>query len=841
MKDRARLSLHGLFLLCGLSVACAGPRPTIPMEVEYADCRAVWVPGPVCVLAEKRNLRLWVQAPQEARIEIRAGGRPLAATAKTVLDGQRFSLTLPPGAEAVEVLVETQKGQASWSLSLAGPESEEHRGHDVIREVNERKSLMGADILALRLGKVRETLDGLRAPPQAPAEFRYDVTYYRCLLADSEGDYRSALAAVQQAGEIAERIGWKRYQLIAEEKMALLLRVLGRSSDSARLFERLLRRPVANSCDEAQLLNNHAWSALLAREAGESFGDPTPFLERALEEYAACESATIEKKGNILFNLALAHLQEGRLSQAKDLLARARKMEPHAPAPHRLWWFDLEGRIALREQRPAEALRPFAALEKLASETSSPDGRLRAAFGQAQTHEALGDPAAALEVLRKAEALIDEQSLQVPIQEGRELFVATRQAVASLHVEILLDQNRNAQALDVARQARSRVLRQLESSDRIAGLPPERRARWERLLTEYHERRAALEERAKNDWELPLDQLHHEEAAREAEAEALKKLLDEAFLILGNPGVRPGEAPRSPRPGELILAYHPLPRGWVGFAADGKTVAVHRFELPDLSRTAELSSRLLLPFRTAIRQARRLRILPSGPLQAVDFHALPFDGDVLLARAPVIYGLDLPTAESAAPPGRHALLVADPRENLLSALGEARTVAKALEGWSPPWITEELTAGKASAATVRSRLAGADLLHYAGHGSFAGVGGWESGLLLAGETRLTLGDLLTLERAPAWVVLSGCDTGRTSVETPVESLGLAQAFLLAGSRAVVASTRLVDDRAAPELFTELYRQWGREPDLAVALQRAQLAWRQKSSRADWQGFRLFEP
>ena len=106
---------------------------------------------------------------------------------------------------------------------------------------------------------------------------------------------------------------------------------------------------------------------------------------------------------------------------------------------------------------------------------------------------------------------------------------------------------------------------------------------------------------------------------------------------------------------------------------------------------------------------------------------------------------------------------------------------------------------------------------------------------------MTLGDLLALERVPAWVVLSGCDTGRSSTEVSVESLGLPHAFLLAGSRAVIASTRQADDRAVPEFFTDLYRQWKRQPDLTVALQRAQLSWRQRNPGTDWASFRLFEP
>jgi CHAT domain-containing protein len=90
-------------------------------------------------------------------------------------------------------------------------------------------------------------------------------------------------------------------------------------------------------------------------------------------------------------------------------------------------------------------------------------------------------------------------------------------------------------------------------------------------------------------------------------------------------------------------------------------------------------------------------------------------------------------------------------------------------------------------------------------------------------------------------VLSACETGKSSIQVPIESLGLAQAFLLAGSRAVIASVRPVKDSDLPAFFPELYREWHRQPDLAVALQRAQLSWRKRYPRADWQSFRLFEP
>jgi cellulose synthase operon protein C len=838
-----QISLYGVLLL----LAGASPPSTMPLEVEYAGCEAVLLSGPVCGLKESRELRLWVKTPSEAQIEIRAAGKRLHAAGEPVQDGQYFALNVPAGATRVHVLAETSDGAAAWSLALEPQvrQARQEMFRNLMKEIGQVASSLDEHLQNRRLAAARKMLDGLELPPEAPAEFRCVEAYFRGVLADKEGDHRSALASMQEAVEIANRVGLKEFHRQAQEALALLFLGVGRSSESAELFELLAwTADEKNPCNKARLLNNQAWSELLAREAGESFGDPTPTFEKAFATYEACEYFTPSRKLNLLINLALAHLQEGRLARAKDFLAQTRKLEDHATLLLTLWWLDLEARIALLDGSTAEALRLFEHLEELAAGTSSPDGRLRAAVGQARAHMALGDRTTALEVLRRAEALLDEQSLQISIHEGRETFMATRQAIVSLHVELLLKQSEEEDALTVARQSRSRMLRQLERSDRLASLTPARRAEWDRLLKGYQQKRAALEERTKDDWRLPLDQLRREQAARAAEAGELNRLLDQAFLILGPPGEQPGAVLSPPSPGELILAYHPLLHGWVGFATDGKTVAVHPFDLPpgELNPSEELSRHLLLPFGAQIKRAERLRILASGRLQEVDFNALPFDGDILLAKHPLVYGLDLPVPPgSAQTPGRRALLVADPRDNLPKAFGEVQGVQKALESRVRPWATEMLKTAEASLEAVLDRLATVDLFHYAGHGKFSGFGGWESSLLLAEKTRLTLGDLLALERVPAWVVLSACESGRSSTETPVESLGLAHAFLLAGSQGVIASTEPAKDIEMPQFFADLYRQWDHDSDLAVALQEAQLSWRKRNPKANWQSFRLFVP
>lgn len=829
-----------LLLLLGISAGSAYP-PRTQLEVDYHGCRAVLLPGLECVLGSKRKLLLWVRASPDSQIEIRADEERIEADVTP--DGQSYSLRIPQRATRLYVLVEATDGRAFWSLPFAERKSATSR--DLLDETYGLMLRVDKGIRARQLVETRKALDSLRLPPKAPAEALFLLSFYRSQLTEREGNYRLALPEIQKAADLAERLKLSQ-QVVAKHQLALLLQGLGRFRESARLFDQLRQSDLADPCERARLFNNQAWSTLLAREAGERFGNPTALLEKSLETYKTCKDFRLSQRVNILINLALAHLQEGRLLEAETLLIQAQDLEPNLPVPLRLWWLDLKARIALRESQPLEALHLFDDLQGLALITGSSDGGLRAALGKAQSQEALGDRKTALETLREAETQLDEQSLQIPLQEGRETFMATRYALVSLHLELLVRQGQTTEAFDVARHSRSRMLRQLKRGNRMANLTQEQRERWERFSTEYQEKRAALEERAKNDWRIPLDRRNRELAGWEAERKAMQKALDQAFQVFEDPGEQPDPEPPPPRPGELILAYHPLPSGWIAFAAEGKSVTAHRFGLPPdiLSRSEEEQSRLLLPtpFHASIKRATKIRILPTGILQKVDFHALPFNGDVLLATNPVVYGLDLPVpAETAPASGRRALLVADPREDLQGALLEAQAVKRILGSSARPWITEELKESEASSAAMMQELVSADLLHYAGHGTFSGFGGWESSLLLAEETQLTLGDILALQRVPAMVVLSGCETGRSSNETPVESLSLAHAFLLSGSQAVIASSRKVNDHTVPDFFTDFYRRWDHEPDRARALQRAQLSWRQRNPKADWKAFRLFEP
>lgn len=729
-----------------------------------------------------------------------------------------------------------------------------HAAGRILDEADDAGVLAWLLIQRREFAAARRLLTALELPAGSPAEAVYYRHNYLGLLAEQVGDTRSALAELGAAAEQAERVGSLREWYGTEHVLARHLQELGRSSEAASLFRRLDRFPSSEllPCDRPEMLVNQAWSLLLAGEAHENRIDPLALLAESerVARRAGCPRPA-ESRLNFLLNETLAHLQAGRPDAARARLGEARPLFGAATPLDRLWSLELEARLELEAGDPRAALDKYKDLDELAVHASSPEGLWRAAYGTAQCHAALGRTADALAASRRAEVLLEKASLEIPIHEGRNTFAAQHERATNLHLKLLLDAGRNAEALTTARRDRSRFLRELARGDRLAHLTAAEQAAWDGALSEYWSRRDAIDRGAGSDRFLPADQRPAREAARAREYAQAKRVLDSALTALGS--VADQATPAQPRPGELVLAYHPLPSGWVGFAADGQEVVVTRFELPPavLGRPAELAGLLLpAPFRARIERAARIRVVPYGTLRAVDFHALPYGGrgHILLERCPVVYGLDLALATHGRSPqaqGMHALVVANPtiaRRDLPAAEVEATIVAAALAAQRPAWRVESLRGASATADAVRDALRRAALLHYAGHGSFSGFGGWESELPLAGDTRLILRDLLALGRVPPWVVLSGCDTGKAGLEAPVEGLNLAHAFLLAGSRAVIAATKPVEDRAAQALFADLYRGWNGAPDLASRLRRAQLAaWRRHAPAGEWESFRAFEP
>lgn len=870
-----------LLLVLGLAACRSTPaEPPAPLRIEVSGCADVRRSGECLLPSSGGRLCLWADVPAGEEVQVEGGARvacgasccfavsggasrltvtaagprprqaivalgpvapcPAADTARALRGEGRTEEALagldgPMGSDACAAEVaglrarllldegETEEGIGAFRAALAMRKE----AGSVAGFVND--SLALAHTLTYRVRRSAEAREVIAAAAQAAGPYHEGIArvpYYEGRLLLELGDLRGALDRLREADLRAGRLGLATLRGHAREAMAEALQVLGRPSEAAALLDTLATgdRP---DRDRAMALNNIGWLRLLQAEAEGRGADPLPPLREAARLAAACGDAGL--LANVLLNQALAALQRGDVVGAAALAARARSTQPAPDDYVAEWMLDVDGRVALRSGRAEEALGHFEALAGRAGGSSN--GRWRAELGRGRSLQALGRAVEAAAAYERAEGLLDELALLVPLGEGRTTFLGGHDLGARLLVDLLVELEQPEQALRAARRSASRLVAAVQRIDRLTHLGAAGRAAFERDLDVYRRARAeldALRRSAREATQEELVSLRAREATLEAEA---RSTLDRAFATAG---VRAREE-RPPAEGEVLLVFHPAGDGLVGLAAGAETKAVRLSVMPGDGPVA-LSRKLLEPLRAQIAGARRLRIIAAGPLREVDFHALPWDGGVLGEHVPVAYAVD--TGAPATRGGFGALVVADPSGNLRSARKEGDTVATALRALGPVRV---LAGSAATRGAMVEGLPGAALLHYAGHAEAEGRDGFGSALVLAGEDRLTVGDVLALPAVPQVVVLAACRSGRDDAAGRIQSLGLAQAFVAAGAGAVIAATRPVDDACGALLTASLYEHPltpGSAPD---RLAEAQAALRTAAPHCDGASFRALMP
>jgi CHAT domain-containing protein len=239
----------------------------------------------------------------------------------------------------------------------------------------------------------------------------------------------------------------------------------------------------------------------------------------------------------------------------------------------------------------------------------------------------------------------------------------------------------------------------------------------------------------------------------------------------------------------------------------------------------EIRSAVLLPLARRLRAPRfeRALLVPCGPLGLLPLPALAID-EIAFAYAPSARIL-LELAARRRPTDPVFAAVGNPlsmAHPIPLAAMEAETSAEPF-----PTASRRILLGQAAdRAAVLAALPGATHLHFACHGVFVLVEPLESALLLAGQDRLTVRDLLDrgLDLSAArLVVLSACQTAMSDQEVPDELLGFPAAFLQAGVPAVLGTLWRVGDVATSLLLRDFYRRHvGGGEDPVQALRNAQL-------------------
>lgn len=394
-----------------------------------------------------------------------------------------------------------------------------------------------------------------------------------------------------------------------------------------------------------------------------------------------------------------------------------------------------------------------------------------------------------------------------------------------------------------------------------------------RCSTADYSLKAAAFEQAQPAFDQLIDLLEHE--GESAAAFALADLSRSRLvreLRSGAAGCRAGLTAGSPKsdllpslqarlpPRVLLVQYAVLPERLLAWVVERDAwreveVAIPRRQLErevDLFRQAlessapepvvrrrggDLYQHLVAPLGLPARDDRSLVILPDRTLARIPFSAL-FDRTserYLIEERPVsIMASASLLQRSLRPPARptaseaSVLVVAVPQAaGIYATLPMLKDAAEESRGVLAAYPSGALLSGPtASPDHLMEQARSHSVLHFAGHALANPEDAYRSLLLLAPSERRPDGELaaeeiLTEDLSPLdLVVLAGCRTSEGFRHGRENRLGLAEAFLAAGARNVVASLWDVNDQASHRLMVRFHRHWQASHVASLALRNA---------------------
>lgn len=690
---------------------------------------------------------------------------------------------------------------------LAGRPETEKRFLDAI-ELDRRAGLIALEIkdrLVLSLwygdhgeyGKARGILEGTKTLLALDPQGRAMEPNYRGNIYAATGDLHSARNAFYESELASKRLHplLDAHLTDVYQNSALVLAELGRYDEALQYIDAVdteARRAQLQPRQLAQLASNVGQVISLAQQADGDLAeasprDPIPHLMKARALLSpGGEAADPNALASVELNLALVALRAGRLDEARGYVEAAQASKATIKfvieSSNYIW-----AELALAENNPQLALEYF-------DRMTGADLRVRVLSGRARALEMLDLIEESRDAHRKADELLSEFSVAVPLGQGRSLFLERHREIPSHRIDFLARQAQLAsdpqswleEALSAARVSNGRLLRSL--------CPIDQQAR-----EQYQKESAEIE----RELEEAKDLASNEQKKRATDLERRKQILLTEFGQQHQCAASTS-ALVDPAPEELLLVYHPTPSGWVGFAGlEGHVLAARIGPLP--AARDEQAVLLLQPFAKLLEQAKRVRVGSSGLLQHVDFENLPWQEKTLLAVMPVTRGLDIPARvdQGPRPPFPSGLIIADPNDNFELARKHADVVNRSLTDIYPALptlIDKEAIRDRVLKELQKPEL---ELLHYTGHGWHSGRDGWLSAISLHGGV-LNIADIVALSHVPRYVILASCSTAATDENLAISEFGVAQAFVSKGAEFAIAPTRKVLDEEALRSIKELY-------------------------------------
>lgn len=488
------------------------------------------------------------------------------------------------------------------------------------------------------------------------------------------------------------------------------------------------------------------------------------------------------------------------------------------------------------------------------------EAKVQQILNEGQKAETRANYAGALELYEKAERKLDEYALSWPLGYAHGGALGRNTYGTQLYVDLLVRRGDLRTALRIIRRARVRGIQPFAALHRLSQLTPADRQQIERSLNAFERTRADIDHLVTQELVAPFDQLQRfREDLLDRNDTAMSQVEEIVRRLPGS--VNTEDWPRQPQADEALLVCYPLRRGWVCLCADQAELQsniVDNFD-PSIPRD-RMAALVLQPFHAQIERARKLTVIGYGPLRDLDIHLLPFGPNAapLLSQIDVVYSLDVfpdgpsaPALPAPKPEERSGyLLLHSAAGNIAAADAAAGSIIRSLHEAGYKLRVDEVPRHQ-SPERVRTAIANAWLFHSLAHVTESAAGGGLHALQIEPFTAgLTVTDILTLPQVPKYVTLFGCDSMRSgSVWMDLEGLGLAQAFLLRGSQAVLGAVRPVSVNGAATISALFFQEFAKRSDPVAALryvvERAQSAplspIEQAALRQDLGAFRIFVP
>jgi CHAT domain-containing protein len=469
------------------------------------------------------------------------------------------------------------------------------------------------------------------------------------------------------------------------------------------------------------------------------------------------------------------------------------------------------------------------------------------------------DLPAAAKFFQAAVQVIEAQRSTINTEASKIGFAGDRQAVYARLIEVLIAQDRGAEAFDYVERSKSRALVDMLASKKdfaAQAMDPDK-ARIILAQLEQADAAARVQDDAgdaTNPRSRNLQLVRQELTMAAPELSSLVSVtstpLEEIGRLLGA--------------NEALVEYYYDGPSLYTFVLSGGRLQVSKLDargLQDQVRALrqgleDVSDRWQTPARAlydrlwrpleGMLAGKNVVVVAHGALHYLPFAALQkSDGSFLIDR----HGLRLLPSASvlkflrpAFLPKQAQLLIlgnpdlGDPTLDLKFAETEARALAQMVSG-------ARVLVRKDASETNFKRTSGVfSRIHFAMHGKFQADNPLASGLYLAKDAEndgvLTVSELYSMRLDADLVTLSACETGLGKVASGDDVVGLTRGFLYAGSRSIVASLWSVDDKATSELMQGFYRNL-LSMNKQDALRQAQIATRKSFPHPFfWAAFQL---